>query len=71
MSPINRVVNDYKEIVLQSLVDEDNDATEDDNDVIEDEYFMKIHKERENEAGIPLDEFMIQYNKTYNLKYND
>jgi hypothetical protein len=62
--PINKVVYDYKGIQNEPKQAEpltDNDACEDD-DAIEDAYFMKILKERENEATIPLDDIIARFN---------
>jgi predicted transcriptional regulator len=46
----------YKEMQqLIALMDDDGD-----DDAIEEAYLMKIHKERENKVGIPLDDFIAQ-----------
>jgi hypothetical protein len=39
-----------------------NDDDFEDDDAIEDAYFMKILKERENEATIPLDDLIARFN---------
>jgi hypothetical protein len=63
----NKVVHNYKDSLNETKQTEpltDDDDFEDD-DAIEDAYFMKIHEERKNESSIPLGDLIAQFNAEY------
>jgi hypothetical protein len=65
----DKVVYGYKNSLNETKQTEPltNDDDFEDDDAIEDAYFMKIHEERKNEHSIPLREYIAKFKAKHHI----